>query len=575
MTKDKAVRPLARQLKAQFTRGCVPLLCAAGAVTVAAGTLDLIVSWIMQQLIDAASGAPGALPIGVLARISGVFMLLCAAIFVLQMATRPRYIERALRQYRSFAMEKLLEKNIASFRQAGTADYLSALTNDVTVIENDYLAQRFTMLEKGITFIGALALMLWYSPLMTAIAAGLTLLPFIASLPAGDRLQTAEKTVSAKNRDLTAALNDLLGGFAVVKSFQAERRIWRLFTQSDGALEREKCRRCRLKALIGAAGAIAGLAAQLGVFLIGAYRALTGQGLTAGAVILFVDLMDLMIEPVAALPGLLSARRAALALVDKLADALEQKAPPTAGLPLTAVRQSIRLEDVSFSYDGERPVLQGITAEFTSGKAYAIVGGSGSGRSTLFSLLTGENSNFGGQILIDGIPIRDIDPAALYDVMGTIAQNVFVFNASVRDNVTMFRDLPPEDTADALRRAHLSALLTQRGEGYLCGEGGSGLSGGERQRIAIARCLLKRSSVLLADEATAALDAETAHEVAEDLLSLSGMTRIIVTHTLERSLLSRYDGILVLRGGRIEECGTFDELMAKKGYFYALVTVAD
>ena len=378
MTKDKAVRPPARQLKAQFTRGCVPLLCAAGAVTVAAGTLDLIVSWIMQQLIDAASGAPGALPIGVLARISGVFMLL----------------------------------------------------------------------EKGITFIGALALMLWYSPLMTAIAAGLTLLPFVASLLAGDRLQTAEKTVSAKNRDLTAALNDLLGGFAVVKSFQAERRIWRLFTQSVGALEREKCRRCCLKALIGAAGAIAGLAAQLGVFLIGAYRALTGQGLTAGAVILFVDLMNFMIEPVAALPGLLSARRAALALVDKLADALEQKAPPTAGLPLAAVRQSIRLEDVSFSYDGERPVLQGITAEFTSGKAYAIVGGSGSGRSTLFSLLTGENSNFGGQILIDGIPIRDIDPAALYDVMGTIAQNVFVFNASVRDNVTMFRDLPPEDTAD-------------------------------------------------------------------------------------------------------------------------------
>ena len=147
--------------------------------------------------------------------------------------------------------------------------------------------------------------MLWYSPLMTAIAAGLTLLPFVASLLAGDRLQTADKTVSAKNRDLTAALNDLLGGFAAVK-------IWRLFTQSDGALEREKCRRCRLKALIGAAGAIAGLAAQLGVFLIGAYRALTGQGLTAGAVILFVDLMDLMIEPVAALPGLLSARRAAL-----------------------------------------------------------------------------------------------------------------------------------------------------------------------------------------------------------------------------------------------------------------------
>ena len=117
-------------------------------------------------------------------------------------------------------------------------------------------------------------------------------------------------------------------------------------------------------------------------------------------------------------------------------------------------------------------------------------------------------------------------------------------------------------------------LRVERGEDYLCGENGSGLSGGEKQRISIARSLLKHASVLLADEATAALDAQTAHQVTDVILSLTGVTRIVVTHTLEQAALRRYDGILVLKNGRIAESGTFDALMARKGYFYALYTVS-
>ncbi len=138
----------------------------------------------------------------------------------------------------------------------------------------------------------------------------------------------------------------------------------------------------------------------------------------------------------------------------------------------------------------------------------------------------------------------------------------------------MFRDFPKEEIAKAIQRAHLNKIITEREENYLCGEGGNGLSGGEKQRISIARSLLKKSSVLLADEVTAALDAQTAYQVTSDILDLQGMTRIMVTHTLEENLLRRYDGILVLKDGRIEETGCFDELMQKKGYFYALFTVA-
>ena len=138
----------------------------------------------------------------------------------------------------------------------------------------------------------------------------------------------------------------------------------------------------------------------------------------------------------------------------------------------------------------------------------------------------------------------------------------------------MFRTFPKEEMDSVIERAHLRALVKEKGEDYLCGEGGKGLSGGEKQRISIARCLLKNSSILLADEMTSSLDRETAHPVSSDILELDGITRIVVTHALDESLLKRYDNILVLKEGKLEESGSFEELMVKKGYFYALFTVS-
>ena len=538
------------------------------------GTLNLIVTWLMQQLIDAASGLPGALPLGQLAWITGGFILLCAALMLLKYASEPRFIEKAMRQYKDFAFQKLTEKSISSFRAESTAAYLSALTNDAASIEADDLSQLLSVITKAVTFFGALAMMLWYSPLMTAIAAGVTVLPLIASLLTGGQLQAAEKRVSDQNRDFTAALSDCLGGFSVVKTFRAEKEIFRLFAESNRALEQEKFSRRRLKALVGMIGATTGIIAQLGVFLAGAYLALTGKGLTAGAVILFVNLMNFMIEPVAELPALLAARKAARGLIAKLADALEQDEVQPDGVQIAPLMRQLRLEDVRFSYDGETEILRGVSAVFDAGKAYAIVGASGSGKSTLLNLLTTPGMAYAGKILLDGTELRTVSPESLYETVSVIQQNVFVFNASIRDNVTMFRSFPPEELAQAVRRAQLEALLAERGEDYLCGENGSGLSGGEKQRISIARSLLKHASVLLADEATAALDAQTSHQVTDDVLSLSGVTRIVVTHALEQAALRRYGGILVLKDGRIAESGSFDDLMAQKGYFYALYTVS-
>ena len=567
-------KTLEKQLRAQFYRGNRGVFALAVFAALAGGTLNLIVTWLMQQLIDAASGAPGALPLAALAEITGGFVVLCAVLFLLKYASEPRFIARAMRQYKELAFQKLTEKSIASFRDESTAAYLSALTNDAASVEADYLAQQLAVITKTVTFFGALFMMLWYSPLLTAIAVGVTALPLAASLLTGGRLQAAEKQVSERNRDFTAALSDCLSGFAVVKTFKAEREIFRLFAESNRALEQEKFSRRRLKVLIGMIGAVTGLVAQLGVFLAGTWLALSGSGLTAGTVILFVNLMNFMIGPVSELPALLAGRRAALGLIGKLADALEKDGSAGGSRTLSRLEHGIELRDVSFGYEAGKDVLRHVSARFEAGRAYAIVGGSGSGKSTLLNLLLAENTGYRGSVLLDGTELRELSPEALYGLMSVIQQNVFVFNASIRDNVSMFREFPQEALDEAIRRAHLRELLDARGADYLCGENGKGLSGGEKQRVSIARSLLKKSSVLLVDEATAALDMQTAHQVSSDILDLTGMTRIVVTHSLEEALLRRYDGIFVLKNGTLAESGSFDELMQRKGYFYALFTVA-
>lgn len=567
-------KPLEKQLRGQFFYKNIPIFCLAVFAALAAGSLNLILSWIIQQLMDTAAGESGALSFRTLLLISAGFVLLCAGLSLLNYASQPRFLERAMRQYKDFAFKKLTGKSISSFRDESAAGYLSALTNDAASIETNYLAQMLAMITKAVTFIGALLLMCRYSLLMTAIAAGLTVLPLIASLLTGNRLQAVESRVSERNGEFTAALSDCLAGFTVVKNFKAEREIFHLFAQSNKALEHEKITGRRIKTLVGMIGAVTGIFAQLGVFIAGVYLSMKDGSMTPGAVVLFVNLMNFIISPIAELPGLLACRKAALGLVDKLAAALERSSSREGSETLNKLEHGIRLENVFFAYEPGKTVLHGINAEFEAGRAYALVGGSGSGKSTLLNLLMAAETNYSGHILADGIELSDISTESLYGTMAAIQQNVFVFNASIKDNVSMFRDFPKTEMDEAIARAHLGALIRERGEDYLCGENGSGLSGGEKQRISIARSLLKKSSVLLADEVTAALDAQTAHRVSSDILDLQGITRIVVTHTLEESLLRRYDKIFVLRGGRIEEAGSFADLMANKGYFYALFTVA-
>lgn len=565
---------LKKQLIGQFYHKNIPAFTLAILAAVVGGSLNLILSWIIKQLIDTAAGEANALPLLTLIKISGGFLLLCALAFLLRYLSLPFYIRRAMCQYKEFALQKLLGKSISSFRDESTATYLSALSNDATSIETDYLEQQFDLVTKVLTFVGALTLMLWYSPLLTLIAFAITLLPLAASILTGNKLTPVEKKVSSANANFTAALNECLSGFSVIKSFQAEKEIFNFFVRSNRELEDKKFSKRRLKTLVGMIGALAGIFAQLGVFIAGTWLVLSTHSLTGGTVILFVNLMNFVIDPIATLPGLLASRRAAKGLMGKLAEALEKNPTAEGHRDISELKEGLRLDKLSFAYEEGKDVLHQLSANFEAGKAYAVVGGSGSGKSTLLHLLMAGNTGYQGQIFFDDTELRDLSTSSLYHLISTIQQNVFVFNASIRDNVTMFRDFPQAELDKAIHSAHLDELIERRGEDSLCGENGNALSGGEKQRISIARSLLKQTKLLLADEATSSLDAQTAHQVTSDILDLQGITRIIVTHTLEEALMKRYDGILVLKDGRIEESGRFEDLMAARGYFYALFTLA-
>lgn len=542
-------------------------------LTIAMSSINLMISWLIQQIMDSMANQ-NMQSVVRCAWIAASVVIAYTVSNAVYRAVYPRFLQRAMQQYRDYAFSRLTQKSLRSFSKEGTALYVSALTNDCTSIENNYLAATFTLIELLFCFLGALIMMLYYSPVMLVLAVALSFLPVAVSMTAGNRLTEQEKEISKKNERFVSIVNELLSGFPVIKSFRAETQASRLFSQRNEQAEEAKKNKRRTEQLISLLANDAGIIAQMGIFLAGAWLAISGKGVTAGVVIVFVQLMNYILNPISQVPLLWSNRKAAIALMEKLSDALSENVREEGREKLNGFSEKIEVKDLTYGYEPESHVLKDLDVQFDAGKSYAIVGGSGSGKSTLLNLLMGSSSNYQGEICIDGVSIKNIESESLYQLMTSVQQNVFVFNDTIRNNVTMFHEFPDKEVTLALERSGLSEFIEKRGEDFVCGENGANLSGGERQRISIARALLRKSPILLVDEATAALDAATARAVSFSILNLVGMTRIVVTHRLEEAILRRYDKILVMKNGTICEQGKFDTLMQQKGQFYSLFQIA-
>ncbi len=515
--------------------------------------------------------------------VGGVAGTVFCALYVLCKIIKRRfmnkYLKTALSQFKDYVFAKILAKSISEFRRENSSKFISAFSNDLNSIELNYLVGTIDIMGSVFTFVASgIAMLIFDWRIGSAMIIAALVCSFL-SMKYGRRLVKKESRTANENMSFIDQVKDLLNGFIVIKSFRAEKEVLEIFNERNVEIESTKQSRRATSETVTIFGDLAAL--LLNSILFSAVFALgigfgDDAGTGAALLMVFIQLLNYMLVPVRKIGSGISNRRAAKALIDRIAEAIEDDPDYVEAEKeeLTGVDGGIEFRDVTFGYeDGNKEILRGINLKFEKGKSYAIVGSSGSGKSTLLKLILGHMPNYEGSITIDGKEIKSISLDSLYEYVSVIQQDVFLFDSTIQNNITMFRDFPEDKLKSAIERAGLAGLIAEKGDDYPCGECGKHLSGGEKQRVSIARCLVRETPVLLMDEATAALDAETAYSVTNEILNIDDLTRIIITHGLEESLLRRYDEIIVIQGGRITEQGKFEELMDNKGYFYSLYNV--
>lgn len=484
------------------------------------------------------------------------------------------YLRRALTQFKNYVFARILAQPVSRYASGDTAKFISAFSNDLNAIEQNYLVGELNLFAEILNYLATAVVLLVLNLPLGLVLIVSSLLAILVSYRFGGRVVRNETESMAKASDFVAQTQDLLSGFPVIKSFRAEQQIMTVFSQKNVDLESTKQQRRASNDTVSIVGNISAILVTT-VFLSAGFLMAFNGLLSVGRIIGFYELSGNMLSPIRSLGVLTANRRAAGALIERIGREITDAPAPAARLQDVPVPpRTITLRDLSFGYGQEAPVLRGISHTFEAGKRYALVGGSGSGKSTLLKLLMGFLPGYSGQVLYDGAELRSLDLDQLTEHLSVIQQEVFCFNSTLENNITLFRPFPPAELERAIRLAGLAGLCQAKGRDFLCGEGGCNLSGGERQRVSIARCLIRNAPIILADEAEAALDNKTAAAVLQTILGLDSALRIVVTHRLDAAILRQYDEILVLHHGAIEESGTFEQLLEKKGYFHSLYQVS-
>ncbi|EPI57280.1 ABC transporter ATP-binding protein [Gardnerella vaginalis] len=542
-------------------------------VFIALSMIYTAISWILQIIFDYMAGK-GTFSLTTILLLVVSFMLVISLIFALKRSAYPRFLEKAMNQYKESVIKKLLQKSYSDFSLANSGTYLSVLTNDCERIQEKYLKKIFDFVQDVLMLVSSLALMIYYSPLLTVIALIISVLPMACSILTANGIATREEQVSKSNESYTALTKDVLNGVSVIKSFKAEQEVINRYQNQSMELEHTKNLREKTMTTVSALGTISSLATQLGVMLVGAWMVNAHIGvITAGMVLAFTNLMNGVLQPIASLPQMLGEMKGAKKLISKMADYMSNAKEDSGDIIDDSIK-SVVLRDVSYSYDADRKVLKNVNLTLQAGKSYAIVGPSGAGKSSLINLIMGYYKDYKGSVQLNNHELSNVSKSSLYDKTTLMQQSVFMFDASILDNITLFKPFQDAEMNRVIHLAGLDDLIAAKGKDYQCGENGSHLSGGEKQRIAIARSLLKKSEILLVDEATSALDNETSANVTQSILDLQGILRLVVTHRLDANSLKQYDEILVMKSGELIERGSFEELMNQKAYFYSLYTVS-
>ena len=552
------------------------LMAALAALSVASGA-TLVVPIAVRRMIDHGFTAESA------GLINSYFGALIAVVLVLAGASATRYYfvitlgERVVADLRKDLFAHLASLDAAFYDTARTGELVSRLTADTTQLKAAFGSSASVALRNLFMFVGAMGLMIWTSPKLSAVvvvAIPVIVLPLVAS---GRSVRRRARRAQDTLADATAFAAENLAAVRTMQAATAEAETWRRFAAAaEGAYDAAREATGARAILTGVAISFAFLSV-IAVLWLGARDVIAGE-ITGGLLSQFVLFAVLGASSLGELSQVWSEVSAAAGSAARIADILAIApaivAPAVPARLPSPTRGGIAFEGVRFAYPGapQAGVVEEVSFTIAPGERVAIVGPSGAGKSTLFQLLLRFYDPREGRILVDGVDIRTLDPQALRRQIALVPQEPVVFAASVADNIAYGTEgMSRERVQDAARRAAADLFVRDLPAGYdtLLGERGVTLSGGQRQRLAIARAIARDAPILLLDEATSALDAENEQLVQRALDEvMAGRTTLVIAHRLATVVAA--DRILVMEGGRIVEQGSHASLVARGGLYARL-----
>lgn len=482
-------------------------------------------------------------------------------------------------QLREDLYDKILKLPIGFFNEKRKGDLMSRMTNDVGEVESSVVGTLEGWIRDPLTIIVTLVVLFLISPGLTLFI--LLLIP-VLGLVIGRITKSLKKhsqEVAAKYGETLSTLDETLGGLRVIKAFNIEKLLRLKFFKGNQELLASKNKISYRRDLASPLSEVMGVILFAAVLYSGGRLVLNNELLEASVFLGFLGIFYNIINPAKALSTSFSNMRKGAAAINRIEEVLNTPITvddnPT-GKQITSFDTKIEFRNVVFAYD-DAVILDNINLLVEKGKTIALVGSSGAGKSTLADLVPRFHDVTGGEVLIDGINIKDYSLHSVRSLMSIVTQEPILFNDTIANNIKLGKeDASQEDIIGAAKIANAHSFIIQKEQGYNTniGDRGSKLSGGERQRLTIARALVKNPPILILDEATSSLDTESERLVQDAINNMmQNRTSIVIAHRL--STIRHADEIIVLQKGKIVERGTHEQLIVQNGFYRKLVEMQE
>ena len=532
------------------------------------GVMAPLRSYIMQLLIDSSNYRE-------LLEKCFIAVIFSIGVFIFEWASRKsqtivvRDIEKDIRNQ---LMHKLFYISANQFEQKGLAYYLSKFTTDIKIILDSEVNNVYGMIMQFVFLVVAVIYLLWAEPFILLIVAAVSIVQF--GVP-----NMLKKKIGSSTKEYTEALEVYLdgiksdlGGHKVIRTFDAVKQILRKQEKLSDFVCRKNEYASQTLYWAQALASFINNGAFLIVLVSCMFFVMAGR-ITIGEVVAITNMMNFVLTPCKTIANGMIQLKAIEKVKAELEALLDQESENDNKDNIDEAIQEIRLENVNQKIS-ESFSLDNLTLTFEKGKKYAIVGKSGSGKSSIIKLLTEYGTDYTGQILINGQELSALNKESIMHISPVCYQQTYIFNDTIFNNVTLYQDYSKDAVIEALRKAGIYDTIQRLPDGIYekIQENGKNFSGGELQRIALARLFLRNKAMTFLDEITSGLDNATAFEIEKRLLD-EDMTIINITHRYNNALMQKYSEIIVMDSGKIAEKGTFDELMGKRGEFFYLYKI--